>query len=69
MNMLINEITIRQELEGALSPEAVLNILQNYGWHKVGVGAEATIVEHPKFSYVLKIYDTHSKYKFFYRRG
>jgi hypothetical protein len=37
-------------------------ILKHHGWHMLGTGAEAAVAEHPQKSYVLKIFNSDSRY-------
>jgi len=37
-------------------------ILKQHGWHMLGTGVEAAVAEHPQKSYVLKIFNSDSKY-------
>jgi hypothetical protein len=63
--MLIKEITIRHELSRSEAPDDITTILKSYGWKHLGTGFEASVFEHPKCSYVLKIYLKSSLYTLF----
>ncbi len=68
--MHITEITLKHELErAALDPwnriSLVKQVVEKHGWHILGTGAEAVVAEHPQKAYVLKIFDTDSRYEAF----
>ncbi len=68
--MQIKEITLKHDLEQAAhSPwqriDMVNQAVEKHGWHILGTGAEAVVAEHPQKAYVLKIFDTDSRYEAF----
>jgi hypothetical protein len=64
--MQIQEITIRKDLKyvtkGRYQSDMLASILETHGWHIVGTGLEAAVAEHPAKAYVLKIFNSDSKY-------
>lgn len=64
--MQIHEITIRKDLnhvpKGRSQSPMLSSILDTHGWHIVGTGLEAAVAEHPAKAYVLKIFNSDSKY-------
>lgn len=64
--MKLSELTLSKDLQHASSAWNHVDILQGIlarnGWHMLGKGAEAAVAEHPRKSYVLKIFTSSSKY-------
>lgn len=63
---MLNELEISRQLRRPQMPGGDLqNILVRAGWKPLGAGAEAGLAEHPRKSYVLKIFPTSSLYNQF----
>lgn len=65
--MHITEITLKHELRDIHTfnfnhAEPLNKLLKKHGWTSLGTGAEAAVAEHPNKSYVLKIFNSDSKY-------
>ena len=64
--MRINEISLTKDLKNRKTELDDLEYLFNkYGWKFLGSGFEASVAEHPKKSYVLKIFKSGSSYQSF----
>lgn len=70
--MKLNELTITQQMKQAAQdamrtapPEALKRMLTAHGWRSLGIGVEGAVAEHPKKSYVLKIFTEDSAYRHF----
>lgn len=64
--MHITEITLTHELKSATTKldhaRALKKILTRHGWKSLGTGAEAAVAMHPQKAYVLKIFNSDSRY-------
>ncbi len=60
--MNLKELEITKRLK---KPQSLSEVLKAYGWHVLGTGKDATVAEHPKKSYVLKIWARGSLYEKF----
>jgi len=58
----LQELEVTKQLK---SRRALKTVLQEHGWHLLGEGKDATVAEHPKRSYVLKIWARGSLYEKF----
>lgn len=63
--MQIKELEIGYKLKRSLGGSDLANLLHQYGWTPLGYGFEAGVVEHPRKSYVLKIFPKTSPYVHF----
>lgn len=67
--MNLSELQVRKDLQQATKGWGVsrnlIELLQKHGWKALGTGAEGAVAEHPEKSYVLKIFDSDSKYTWF----
>lgn len=57
--MKIKELRISRDVKELESPR---KILSTHGWHVLGAGVEGAVAEHPNKSYVLKLFNSSSKY-------
>lgn len=62
MIMQINELEISRKLKRYMMGSDLANLLRQYGWTPLGYGFEAGVAEHPRKSYVLKIFPKNSVY-------
>lgn len=53
---------ISHDLKSAVDPDDLQGIIRRSGWKLLGSGAEAAVAEHPQKSYVLKVFDSESRY-------
>jgi hypothetical protein len=63
--MHINELTITNQLKDVGPWDhagSLKKILTRHGWKSLGTGAEAAVAMHPQKAYVLKIFNSDSKY-------
>jgi hypothetical protein len=64
--MQINELEIGRKLKRfGLGGSDLANLLRQHGWTPLGFGYEAGVAEHPRKSYVLKIFPQNSPYVHF----
>jgi hypothetical protein len=62
--MKIQELELTKNLKRSIYADGndLAQILSEYGWRVIGYGVEGAVAEHPKKSYVLKLFPTKSKY-------
>jgi hypothetical protein len=60
--MQLAELEVTKQFQKAVS---FADIIEHHGWHLLGRGMEATVAEHPRRDYVLKIWRKGSKYEQF----
>lgn len=65
MVMQINELEISRKLKRSMGGSDLANVLHQNGWTPLGHGFEAGVAEHPRKSYVLKIFPKDSAYVHF----
>jgi len=63
--MQINELEIGRKLKRGMVGADLANLLHQKGWMPLGHGFEAGVAEHPRKSYVLKIFPKTSPYVHF----
>ena len=63
--MNLNELEISHTLRQSDWHGDVRPILDQYGWHVLGSGAEAIVARHPHKPYALKLYYSGSAYSYF----
>lgn len=67
--MNLHELKLSQDIQkpgtGYRASTDWEEIVKNHGWSFLGAGIEGTVAEHPKKSYVLKIFPTKSAYHHF----
>jgi hypothetical protein len=63
--MQINELEISRKLKRGMVGADLANLLTQKGWTPLGFGFEAGVAEHPRKSYVLKIFPKSSPYVHF----
>ena len=65
--MKIHEISLTKDIQQVRDTMPLIDIFGRYGWQYLGKGNEAAVAQHPNKDYVIKVFESASPFKEFYK--